>query len=248
LPPIEDLVAESQRIASMATTRSMPLKLVGGLAVHSLAPSSRGAPLARSYKDIDLALPFRARAQVTELMVEAGYEPNRPFNALNGHTRLMFFDTLHGRQVDLFVDRMQLCHVIDLRSRFDHEGPTLTPADLLLSKLQVVQATRNDLLDLSALLADLPLVEGGDDGIDSRYICRLAGDDWGLWKTLTLSLERVGAFAASDLAGWEPAGTVAARVAALAGALEERPKTLRWKTRSLVGERVRWYDLPEERH
>jgi hypothetical protein len=32
------------------------------------------------------------------------------------------------------------------------------------------------------------------------------------------------------------------------GALEQVPKTTSWKLRAKVGERKRWYELPEETH
>ena len=37
-----------------------------------------------------------------------------------------------------------------------------------------------------------------------------------------------------------------AYLAALGRAIEAAPKSLRWKARARVGERVRWYEQPEE--
>lgn len=232
-------------MVGLARSRQVPLKLVGGLGVRALSPSSRVAPLARAYKDLDLALPFRARPAVIALLTEAGYEENKRFNAMNGHTRMIFLDPENGRQVDLFVDRMHLCHQIDLRSRLDHDGLALTPADMLLSKLQIVQMTQKDQLDLVALLADLPLADD-DSGIDQAYLARLTGEDWGLWRTVTYSLEKVEPFVREHLAGWEPAGRALERAQALARLLHEAPKSLKWRMRAAVGEKLRWYELPDE--
>ena len=49
-----------------------------------------------------------------------------------------------------FVDVVKMCHVIDLRTRLSGGGPCMTPADLLLSKLQIYEANRKDVVDVVA--------------------------------------------------------------------------------------------------
>jgi hypothetical protein len=39
---------------------------------------------------------------------------------------------------------------------------------------------------------------------------------------------------------------VASRLSKLSKQIEQAPKTARWKLRGRVGDRVRWYDEPEE--
>jgi hypothetical protein len=39
---------------------------------------------------------------------------------------------------------------------------------------------------------------------------------------------------------------VAERIEKLITLMEKQPKSLSWKARAMVGERVRWYELPEE--
>ena len=43
-----------------------------------------------------------------------------------------------------------------------------------------------------------------------------------------------------------PAHDVPAQVRAIQAAIEAAPKTRGWKMRSRVGERIRWYETPEE--
>ena len=57
-----------------------------------------------------------------------------------------------------------MCHRLDLRSRLHIAGPALNPADLLLTKLQIVELNRKDAIDMIALLLAHPL---GADGIDA---------------------------------------------------------------------------------
>ena len=69
--------------------------------------------------------------------------------------------------------------------------------------------------------------------------------DWGFEHTARANLERLPDFAEERV----DAGTaqrVRARAAAIEAALLAAPKTLAWRIRSRVGERVRWYELPED--
>jgi hypothetical protein len=179
---------------------------------------------------------------VQKLFESLGYQGDRRFNTLNGHQRLLYLDGVNGRQIDVFVDRMKMCHVIELAGRLGHAGPTLTPADLLLSKLQVYEVNMKDLVDTTALLLDHPISEA-DDAIDGAYLARLTSDDWGLYRTLQLNTARVRQ-AVRELE--VDAGRVNQRLDELWGLLDAQPKSLRWKLRARVGDRVSWYELPEE--
>ena len=77
-------------------------------------------------------------------------------------------------------------------------------------------------------------------------ITRICAEDWGLWKTVTLSLRKVQEFC--DAYDLEAAAklTIIERLNVLRTALEHAPKSLKWKMRAAIGERVQWYDLPEE--
>jgi hypothetical protein len=74
------------------------------------------------------------------------------------------------------------------------------------------------------------------------------GDDWGWWRTVTLNIERIrGVLGDGDrpaIAGGrlDPR----AQLDALERAAEEAPKSRRWKLRARIGERKRWYEIPEE--
>jgi hypothetical protein len=242
--PLPDPVAEGTRIAEAAAERKLPLRLLGGVAVAALCPSSRQPPLQRDYADIDLATRGSAKGEVIALMEVLGYSADREFNTLHGHLRLYFWDEAHNRQVDVFVDEANLCHRIDLRERLDRAPLTLAPADLTVLKLQVVETNEKDYLDLCAIFADHDLTTD-DSGVDITYIARLAASDWGLWRTLGMVAERSEQFAL-DLPNFKAGGLVAERLRRLREKLDRVPKSRRWKMRARVGERKRWYELPEE--
>jgi hypothetical protein len=244
--PLSDPVAEGRRIAEAAAGRDLPLRVLGGVAVAMLCPSSRQPPLRRQYADIDFATTGPARDGVVEMMEARGYAGDKEFNMLHGHRRLYFWDEKNHRQVDVFVDEANLCHRIDLRKRIGAVPLTLSLADLAMLKLQVVETNDKDYLDICAIFADHDLSED-DSGVNSAYITALAASDWGLWRTLGMVAERSGQFAL-ELPDFAAVERVVERLERFRAELDTVPKSRRWKLRGRIGERKRWYELPEEAH
>lgn len=241
---LADPIAEGSRIAEAAAELGVPLRLLGGVAVALSCPSSGQPPLRREYGDIDFATSSTARKEVSRLLQGLGYVPDREFNTLYGHRRLYFADSHNQRQVDVFVDEANLCHHVDFRSRLEVVPLTLALADLALMKLQVVETNEKDYLDLCAIFADHEL--GDDDvGVNCVYIAELCASDWGLWRTVGMVAERTESFALR-LPDFEGAGRVSDRLRRLRSKLDTVPKSRRWKLRSRVGDRRRWYEIPEE--
>jgi hypothetical protein len=224
----------------------VPLRLTGGVAVAIRCPSAALPPLRRAYADIDLVTVGGARDGVVALMEALGYAGDREFNTLHGHRRLFFWDLANERQVDVFVDEAKLCHTIDFRERLKVVPVTLSLADLLVMKLQVVETNEKDLIDVCAILGDHDLSED-ESGVNAAYVASLAASDWGLWRTLGMVAERGEAFAV-DLSGFERGEVVATRLRQLRERLDAAPKSRGWKLRARVGDRKRWYELPEETH
>lgn len=233
-------------MAQAAARAEIPLRLLGGVAIAILCPSSRRSPLARQYGDIDFATTGAAKDEVIELLESLGYKGDKEFNMLHGHRRLAFWDERNQRQVDVFLDEANLCHRIPLKKRIETMPLTLPLADLTVLKLQVVETNKKDYLDVCAIFADHDLGVG-DNGVDAAYIAELAASDWGLWRTLGIVAERSEKFAL-ELPGFEAKEVVAERLRRLREELDKVPKTRGWKLRSRIGERKRWYELPEEVH
>lgn len=179
---LTDLREEGRHVVSLAAEQGVPLRLTGGVAVAVRCPSAAHAPLAREYKDIDLVGRGPSRRQAVALLTELGYHPDEEFNALHGRMRLLFHND-SGRQLDVILDRLEMSHVLDLRERLLLDADTLTPPDLLLSKLQVVEINERDLQDAAAILHD-------HDSGDERVVEVLAAD-WGWWRTVTGNLDQL---------------------------------------------------------
>jgi hypothetical protein len=241
--PLEDPIAEAGRIASAAGAARVGVKLMGGAGIHIHSPSAHRPPLKRKYGDLDYVMPKRDRKAALAFFPSLGYEANERFNLMQGDRRLYFFDNEHGRQVDVFIDSIRMSHIIDLRDRLDHKGPCASPSDLLLSKLQIFEMNRKDLVDLTALLLDHPIEGGSDEAIDAAYVARLTADDWGFYRTLQVNIEKLKA-TLEDLD--VDRDLVRSRLEEIWKAVEAEPKPLRWRLRAQVGDRVKWYELPEE--
>jgi hypothetical protein len=112
-------------------------------------------------------------------------------------------------------------------------------------KLQVVETNDKDLRDMAALLVDHPLADHDGDAINVDYLCGLAARDWGLWRTITMVASRLDAHAPS-MGDAAITGAVSEKVAALLERLESVPKSRGWRLRSRVGDRVRWYEVPDD--
>jgi hypothetical protein len=181
---------------------------------------------------------------VADLFLTAGYEADEEFNALHGRHRMFFWDPQHGREADVFVDKFTMCHSFDFRQRLSLAPETLPLADLLLFKLQVMETNEKDYKDVVALLADHTL---DPESLDADGIARFLSVDWGWWRTVTLVLDRVEAFT-RELSGLPHRDHVEENIRGLRTAIDAHPKSSRWKLRARVGERKRWYEVPEEAH
>jgi hypothetical protein len=241
--PLSDALAEAGRVARAVEEAGVALRFVGGLGIALTCPSALRPPLAREYGDLDLAGRRKDRREICTLLCDLGYVEDVEFNALNCDRRLLLKDPASGRPVDIFLDEAELCHTIDLRDRVTIPGAALPLADLLLLKLQVVETTRKDLIDILAILSDHPM---GGDGIDVDHLAGLAAKDWGLWRTTTMVARRAADFA-RELDGFEHASVVCARVDEYVEALDAAPKSRAWRLRHRVGDKKRWYELPEEK-
>ena len=241
-----DPYQESQRIIDEGKARQLTLRLLGGLAIRIHSPSAEHRSLARPYPDLDFVLGEKRSDRAESLLTQLGYEPDKTFNLLNGDHRLLFYDAGSNRQVDIFLGQFRMCHALPVLERMTLESTTLPLAELILTKLQIVQMNKKDVQDICALLLDHPLGDSDDETINLARITELVADDWGLWRTVTLSLDKVWDTSRTFDMEQGAKQTIRGRADELRQALGAAPKSLRWKLRARVGERVPWYDLPEE--
>jgi len=238
-----DPLPEALHLVQGAAAAGLRIKILGGLGVRVLCPDF--PPRMRAGQDIDFACQGgKTRRKVADQLEQAGCEPDKRFNNLNGD-RQMYFTAPSGRPIDVMVDRLTMCHVLDFRPSFDSPSPTLDPADLLLSKLQIVELNPKDAHDIFHLLSGVPVAP---NGIDPGRFGSVLASDWGWWRTVTGSLKKLPDLLAATpaLAPPRPRYDPLAQARQLLEVADTVPKGMKWKLRANIGDKVKWYELPEE--
>lgn len=246
----DDALPEALALAQGAADAGVGLKLLGGLAVRVLVPGL--PPRVRAGQDIDFACLSKGRKDTAAFLERSGCLPDRRFNNLNGD-RQMYFTAPSGRPIDVMVDRLTMCHVLDFRPGFRRLPLTLDGVDILLSKLQIVELNAKDVRDILQLLAGLPVRSAAsgsaaDVVLDTGRFADLMAADWGWWRTVTANLDKLPSLVESNpgLAPADPPHDPLTQAGALTEVAHSVPKGMKWKLRANVGDRVRWYETPEE--
>ena len=246
----------ARELLALGAARGVQLRVLGGVAIALRASPQTPPGLSRPSNDLDLAVEEGAGRRAGEILLDGGLVAlSERFNTLHGHRRLVFVGEQQADlKVDVFVGDLEMCHTVPLRGRLELDPLTLTPTDLLLSKGQIVRLAPKDRLDLYCLLWNHEIDVGQapsaerlpEAAIDAGYIAALCARDWGWWRTLTANLDVCrGELPGASLQQADSA-RIAERLSALEQAIAAAPKSLRWRARDRVGERVRWFEEPEE--
>jgi hypothetical protein len=244
--PEADIIAEANRLLRAAREADVPVRLIGGLAVRLHVPFGQAPVVEREYKDIDLVTLKGKSRMVEEFMASMGYEGDRPFNATNGARRLLFYDPPNSRQVDVFVGSFEMCHDIPITERISLATHGIPLAELLLTKMQIVELNAKDHADIVTMLYHNDIADHDVERINATRVAELCAADWGLWRTTKMNVERVAASLAGS--GLDDSGRqiVLDRLNALWERIEAEPKPTKWRLRNKVGDKKRWYEQPDE--
>jgi hypothetical protein len=242
-----DPLPEAVALARGAADAGLGLKLLGGLAVRVICPDY--PPRLRRDQDADFACLAKQRKAVAAHLERVGCQPDRRFNNLNGD-RQMYFTAPSGRPVDVMVDRLTMCHTLDFRPSFGRLPLTVDAVDVLLSKLQIVELNAKDARDIVQLLSCVPVGQPADGRpvIDADRFGKVLAGDWGWWRTVTSSLDKLPGLIGDDPGLVQPGMPCdpIGQAATLRKIADETPKGMKWRVRAGIGDKVRWYELPEE--
>jgi hypothetical protein len=249
---LEDFYSERTRILQaleQPENRQIVMRLIGALAfrTHCTQFGYLQDALGRKFTDIDFASYRRYSREVNRLLIELGYIEEKMVTQLFGDARMLFNDPVFGRHIDIFFEKLDFCHPVVFSGRLEVEQLTLPLAELLLEKMQIVQINEKDLIDSIMLLREHPVGDEDRETVNAVVIARTLGDDWGFWRTVTANLnlldETLDRYPSlSD----EDRRVVRQRIQQLQEAIQRQPKTVKWKLRSRIGERVKWYKDVEE--
>lgn len=240
---------ELKRILVASDQMNLNLRVIGSLAFQMHCPKFGylQAALGRAYTDIDFAGYKKETKEIKDLMFSLGYEEDREVFIVSENYRSIFHSTSSSLHVDVFYDKLDFCHPISWNGRLEVDNPTIPLAEMVLEKMQIVKINEKDIIDTIMLLLEHPLGTKDQETINMGRIAQMCARDWGLWRTTTMNLEKVGALA-QEYEILEPAqkAHVASQVRAAIDQIEAEPKALAWKLRARVGDRVKWYKEVDE--
>ncbi len=237
---------EARRAVSAAQGKGVVLRVMGTVGVLLHSPRARHITLPFAFRELNFAGYGKHRRQIGEVFEALGYESHRRFNALQGHKHLRFSHPGKEIEVHVFVDLFEMYHKLDFANRLHLDDLTIPLADLLLSKLQVVEMNEEELREIYALVYEHEWGDKADpEKIDAESLVRVCSDDWGWYKTVTTNIAKAISLA-EELLVAEEKEVIAARLRRLNQMIEGAPKSLRWQLRARVGESSRWYNVPEE--
>ena len=240
---------ELKHILKSSEEAGILLRVIGSLAFQMHCPQFGylQAALGRAYTDIDFAAYGRQNKLIQTLLVSLGYKENREVFINSEGERAIFDKPETGLHVDVFYEKLDFCHVISWKDRLEIDSPTIPLAELLLEKMQIVKINEKDVIDTIMLLLEHPLGDHDQETINLKRVAGLCADDWGLWRTTTMNLDKVQRLAeVYKQLTEEQKDRIRSQVSAALDRLEQEPKPLAWRLRARVGDRVKWYKDVDE--
>jgi hypothetical protein len=267
----ERLMAEAHAIIDAGAVQDVVLRLTGGLAVRHYAIDLEFAE--REYSDIDLIGLKRQVVAVGDVFRGLGYVENRHVAMATGNGQLQFFlpgaapvaatggagsgaapsglpvfaEVPPSDHIDVFLDAMRMDHQVDFRDRLAINTYAIDPADLFLSKLQIVNLNEKDVHDVVTLVKDVYVDFQPHPGVlDLHHVAEVCAADWGLYIDVMNNVDTVVEHVADYDLSPRDAARVRRTLELAQEMMTEQAKTLRWRLRARIGKRVRWYDEVEE--
>lgn len=242
-------VRKGLEIVDVAKKKGIELRLLGAVAVKIQCPKLRRFHedvMERRATDLDFIAYSKDRNKVKKLFDELKYAPIKTMIPMEN--RDLFLES-EDVKVDVFYDRLEMCHAINFDHRLEIDYPAIAVADIILEKTQIVKINEKDMKDLVILFAEHELGANGNHMINSSYISKILAKDWGFYYTVTTNLKLL---KDQFLNKWKDPSVqeyldkVGPRVDELLRQIEMEPKSMGWKMRQSVGTKKKWYKDVEE--
>lgn len=242
-------IEKGLKIIDSAKERGIPLRMMGCCAVKVHCPKWRKfheTVMNRYATDIDFVALSKHKGEIRQLLQEFGYGMIKLMRPI--YQRRIFEDE-EGVHVDVFFDKLDMCHVIDLRDRLQVDYPTIPLADLLLEKMQIVKINEKDIKDVSILLLEHEAGNSEGETVNTSYIAKLLAKDWGFYYTMTTNLKLIRDRFLDhykSILSEEERTNLSTKITGLLDRIEREPKSMSWKIRARVGPKKKWYKEVEE--
>lgn len=249
-PTDEQFLAEAIELVHRLKDVNIPLRIMAGCAVRIHCPAHaqfHKVKMQRNIRDIDFITLGKHKKQLEPLLNELGYSPQL---AKFGMDRDIYEHKAKRITLDIFYDKLNMCHTIDFVNRLENDFPTISLADLVLQKLQIIEINERDVRDLLVLFLEHEVGENDKETIDGKFIARLLSNDWGFYYTVTENIKKSNSIVLKqyrDMLSPEEHQIFETRTGRLLSVIEAQPKSVKWRFRQKVGTKSIWYNEVEEK-
>jgi hypothetical protein len=244
-------VGEALKLVENAEKNGVKIRIMGAVAIrlHATRGLEQSQTLKRNITDIDFVGYSKQRDKIGEIITGAGYDELKggltPGLLMN---RMIFTGKKDpSKHIDIFLDQLQMCHIIDYKGRLDLDYPTVSLAHLVLQKMQIVRINEKDIKDTLVLLLEHEVGKTQDKEIvNADLIAKTLSNDWGFYYTVTTNLNKIRGFMDTYNVTGADKAIINKRLDALLATIEQEPKSFGWKMRAKVGPKKKWYNEVEE--
>lgn len=235
------LLEKAIAIIELAKEKNIQLRLLGGLGVYNKCFQVNDLfTLHREpFSDIDLVCYGKDIVSLENLFLTINYEQDKVFKTQFGYQRRVFYSP-ENISVEVFLNDLYLCQTVKTGNRLILDFPTITSTDLFLSKIQKINLSHKDVIDLIILLSNIPLTDN-EDSINISYITTLCASDWRWWKTISDNLSFIKNYKTIFDKN---------RIDLAIGILEDRihksKKNIFWSLRNIIGTKINWYNQVDD--
>lgn len=185
----DELIQEGLRIVEDAKKEGATLRITGGIAIFNLIEKNeafrelilryrKAGKSSANFADLDLVGYSKDTKKINKLFLEQYlFQKDKIINALFGDRRRIYYHPEQAYHVDIFLDKLEFNHDIDIRGRLELDFPNLNFADLLLTKLQIHYVNDKDLLDIIALST----LDMWDAEANVQRVETTLANDWGFY-------------------------------------------------------------------
>ena len=238
-----EFIEEAIRVQDEAEKEGIHLRLLGALAFRYQCPGNRDQfeTLERRITDIDFAASTNYREKILSFFIKQGYVVDENALIVGGGYRYIFENPQKQKHVDIFFDRLEMCHTIYFKDRLNIDPRTISLGDLLLEKMQIINISQKDYKDTAILLLEHE-IGPNDSRINMDYIARIMSDDWGFYHTFTSNLKKLReCIFQFDSFSEEQKRIICTRIDEILNWVSNSEKSLKWKARAKIGTKIRWY-------
>jgi hypothetical protein len=247
----KEFLDKVKEILDEANKRNVTMRVMGALAFRIHCPKFKFLIYSanRYLTDLDFAAYMKDADKISRLLEGLGYKEILAVRCYLGGTRRLFQNPVNKMKVDVFLDKLRMCHDINFVGRLEIDYPTISIVDLLLEKMQIVELDAKDIIDTITLIREHDVGESDSETINIEYLASLCASDWGLWMTTTTNLNKVKSFLPEfEVLSDEDRRDVEEKIKKILEIIEKKPKSIQWKMRAKIGIKKKWYRTVETPH